>query len=269
MRPWRLQFDLILILGVALLGAAGVDFFQWRQLAELRRQHDADARSLRELGEALRQRSLQQAPVATETLTPVGNDHAALLKSEATTQQLTQDLNEARANITQLQTQLAASSDEHAKALASADERHRKEQEDWQGRLDALQKDLDSAQAESQASRERVAALEAEKAKLRSDSGASSDHAAEIRRVAASLEDLDQRRETYLTSIMRRYRDITNQFRAMSGMLDSSHDPNSGGFNSEALARIQNAISLADDDLRQLNDLNSRARQLEKKLANL
>ena len=49
-------------------------------------------------------------------------------------------------------------------------------------------------------------------------------------------------------------------------MLDSSRGPNAGAFSGAALTRIQNAISLADDDLRQLNDLNAQARQLEEKL---
>jgi hypothetical protein len=33
-----------------------------------------------------------------------------------------------------------------------------------------------------------------------------------------------------------------------------------------ALTRIQNAVSSADEDLRQLSELNTQARQLEKKL---
>jgi hypothetical protein len=49
-------------------------------------------------------------------------------------------------------------------------------------------------------------------------------------------------------------------------MLDSSRGPNSSAFSGAALTRIQNAVSLADDDLRQLNDLNAQARQLEEKL---
>jgi hypothetical protein len=80
------------------------------------------------------------------------------------------------------------------------------------------------------------------------------------------LQDLDSRREAHLTSIMRRYRDITSQFRAMSGTLDSSRDPNSSALSAAALTRIQNATSAADEDLRQLSELNAQARQLEKKL---
>jgi DNA repair exonuclease SbcCD ATPase subunit len=267
MRPWRIRLDLILVLALALLGAGGVDFFQSRQLANLRSQHDADAKSLRELRETLHQYSLQHAAVAPEKLTPEGNDRAVLAQRDATIQQLTLDLTEARASITQLQSQLGVSTDQNAKELASAEEANRKREVELHGRLDALQKELDSVQAESQASRERVAALEAEKAKLLGDNPGGPDRTAAFRRVAASLQDLDQRRDVYLTSIMRRYRDITSQFRAMSGMLDSSRNPNTSTFNSEALTRIQDAISQADDDLRQLSDLNARARQLEKNLS--
>ena len=82
----------------------------------------------------------------------------------------------------------------------------------------------------------------------------------------ASLQSLERRRDGYLTSIIRRYRDVTSQFRAMSGMIDSARDGNSSAFNDAALLRIQNAISLADDDLRQLNELNAQISQLDKKL---
>ncbi len=159
-----------------------------------------------------------------------------------------------------------SSGEEREKALASVDERCQKEQADWQSQLDALKQELDSAQAELQASRQRLAALEADNAKLKSDSSAGTARAAELTRVVADLQELESRRDAHLTSIMRRYRDVTSQFRAMSGMLDSSRDPNSSPFSDAALSRIQNAISAADDDLRQLSELNAQARQLEKKL---
>ena len=256
----------MLTLGVALVASVGMILRQSWRLAALQRQQAADLQSLRELQEALRQRELQKTPAEAEGPTPVGDYQAALAKRDATIEQLNRELSEAQANIMGLQAQLLNSSDEREKALASANERHQKEQEDWQSQLDALKQELDSAQAESQASRQRLAALEADNAKLRSDNSEGSARAAEFARVVANLQDLDRRRDAYLTSIMRRYRDITSQFRAMSGMLDSSRDPNSSAFSDAALTRIQNAVSLADDDLRQLSELNAQARQLEKKL---
>ena len=266
MRLGRLRIALVLTLGVALVASVGMILRQSRRLAALQRQRAADLQSLRELQEALRQRELQKTPAEAESPTPPGDYQAALAKRNAAIEQLNRELSEAQANVMGLQAQLLNSNDEHEKALASANERHQKEQEDWQSQLDALKQELESAQAESQASRQRLATLEADNAKLRSDNSAASARGAEFARAIANLQDLDSRRDAYLTSIMRRYRDITSQFRAMSGMLGSSHDTNSSAFSDTALTRIQNAVSLADDDLRQLSELNAQARQLEKKL---
>jgi chromosome segregation ATPase len=265
-RLGRLEFALVLALGVALVASAGIILRQSRRLAALRRQQAADLQSLRELREALRQPELQKTPIEAEIPTPPGASQATLAKRDATIERLKGELSEAQATIKELQAQLSKSSDEREKGLASANELRQKEREDWQSQLDALKQELDSAQAESQASRQRLAALEADSAKLKSDNNEASARAAELGRAVANLQDLDHRRDAYLTSILRRYRDITSQFRAMSGMLDSSRDPNSGAFSAAALTRIQNAVSLADDDLRQLSELNAQARQLEQKL---
>jgi chromosome segregation ATPase len=266
MRLARLRIPLVLILGVAFVASVGMVVRRSRQLAECRRQRSADLQSLRELREALRQRDLQKAPAVAEGRTPGGENHAALAERDATIERLNRELSEAEANITQLQVQLSNSNDEHEKALASANERYQKDHEEWQSRLDALQQQVDSAEAELQASRQRITNLEATNTKLRSENSEGAARTAEFGRVVASLQDLDRRRDAYLTSIIRRYRDITSEFRAMSGMLDSGRDPNSNVFSGATLTRIQNTVSLADDDLRQLSDLNAQARELEKKL---
>jgi chromosome segregation ATPase len=267
MRILRLRTDLELTLGVVLVGALGLILHQYWQLASLRGQRDANLQSIRLLQEALRQHDQQQAPVPVEAPTPASDDRGTLARHAATIQQLNHELSEAHTSAAQFQAQLANSRDEREKALASAEERYRNQQADLETRLDALQQKLDSAEAESQASRQRIRALEADNTKLRNDGSEGSTRAAEFERVAASLQDLDRRRDTYLMSISRRYRDVTSQFRAMGGMLDSSRDASSSACSSEALGRIQNTVSQADDDLRQLNELNAQARQLEKKLA--
>jgi DNA repair exonuclease SbcCD ATPase subunit len=265
-RLGRLEFALVLTLGVALMTSVGVILrLSWR-LAALQRQRTADLQSLRGLQEALRQRDLQKAPAEAESPAPPGDNHAALAHRDATIEQLNRELSEAQANVMGLQAQLLNSSEEQEKALAGAEERRQKEQADWQSQLDALKQDLESAQAELQASRQRVANLIADNAKLGSDNSAASARTAGLARVITDLQDLDRRRDAHLTSLMRRYRDVTSQFRAMGGMLDSSHEPNSSAFSDAALTRIQNTVSLADDDLRQLSELNAQARELEKKL---
>jgi chromosome segregation ATPase len=263
---WRLA--LVVVLSLALLTSLTMVLRQSRQLADLRRQVESDQRALRDLREALRQHDLQRIPVDTEELNPPADQGAALARRRATIEQLHHELDDAHASMAQLQSQLTAYRDEREKALASVNESYRKERESWQSQLDGLKQQLESSEAESRALRQRTANLETENAKLKVATGETSGRAAEVTRTITNLQDLDRRRDLYLTSITRRYRDITNQFRAMSGMLDSSHDPNSSSFSGAALLRIQNDMSLAEDELLQLNDVNAQARQLEKKLMN-
>jgi chromosome segregation ATPase len=260
------RITLELVLGAALVASLAMNFRQARQIIAGRHEREADRQSLRALEETLHQRDLQQIPAQPANETPEASPQAALAKRDAALQRLDRELNEARSEIAQLQTQLQKSSDERDQELASAKESDKKAQDDLQRQLDELKQELDSAQAELQASRERVAALEQNNAKLRGDSSEASGRSADTARVVADLEDLNRRREAYLTSIIRRYRDLTSQFRAMGGMLDSGRDPNSSALSGAALTRIQNAVSATDDDLRQLSDLNARARDLEKKL---
>ncbi len=266
-QPARLRIAVGLILGVAFLALVGLIIRQSRQLAEYQRQQGRDQQALRELRETLRQHELQKSPAEAEARAPAGDLQAALAKRDKTIEELNRELNDARASIAQFQVQLANTSEEREKALAAANESRQKEQASWQSQIDSLKKEVDSAEAESEASRQRIAALEAENTKLRSSSGEGSARAAEVSRTLSDLQDLDRRRDSYLTSVMRRYRDISGQFHALSGMLDPSRDPSATTpISGAALIRIQNEISLADDDLRQLSELNAQGRQLEKKL---
>ncbi len=260
-----MRLAVVVVVGVACVAALVVIFRQSRQLANYRRRQEADLAEIHRLQETLRQREMEKAPA--ELPPAPENEHgAALAQRDAAIARLKKELSAAQDNIAQLQAQLLNAGDQRDKALAAAEERYRKEQAEWQSRLDALQQQVDSAEEEAKASRLRVADLEASNAKLASNASEGSSRAAEAGRVVASLQSLERRRDGYLTSIIRRYRDITSQFRAMSGMLDSARDGNSNAFNDAALLRIQNAISLADDDFRQLNELNAQISQLEKKL---
>ncbi len=265
MRLVCLRLAVVVVVGVAFVAALAVIFRQARQLATYRRQQSIDLTEIHRLQETLRQRELEKATV--ELPPPPGDEHGvALAQRDVTIARLKKELSAAQDNVAQLQAQLLKAGDQRDKALADTEERSRKEQAEWQSRLDALQQQVDSAEEEAKASRLRVADLEANNAKLANDASQGSSHAAETGRVVASLQSLERRRDAHLTAIIRRYRDITSQFRAMSGMLDSARDGNSNAFNDAALLRIQNAISLADDDFRQLNELNAQISQLEKKL---
>jgi len=266
MRPLGLRIIFELVLGAVVVASVIIILPQARQIAEYQRYQEADAQARRLLQEALRQKDLQKVPTAVAEETLPGTDHAGIAKREVVIERLDRELAETRSTITDLQTQLSASREQNAKAQASAEERLQKQQADAQAERDDLQKKLDAALAQSDIARQRVAALEADNAKLKTDTAAVTTQAADVSHIIASLQDLDRRRDVYLTSVLRRYRDITGEFRAMSSMLDTSHDPSSGACSGAVLSRIQSAVNSAEDDLRQLNELNARSQKLEKQL---
>jgi len=266
MRPLRTRITFEIVLGVVLAISLLVILHQSRRITECQRRQEAYAQSLSLLQEALRQKDLQRAsePVTEELPSPA--DRTRMAKKEVTIERLDRELAESRATVASLQTQLSAANDQYAKASLSADERLKKQQANTQAQLDDLQKKLDDAVTESGIAHQRVAALEADNATLKANEGGATAKAAEASRIVANLQDLDRRRDVYLTSILRRYRDITSEFRNMSSMLDTSHDPGSSACSGAVLGRIQNAVSSAEDDLRQLSELNARAQKLQKQL---
>jgi chromosome segregation ATPase len=264
---WRLQIAVVSGLGVALVAAGVLIFRQSRQIAEARRQRDAALQSLRESQEALRQSELRIAESTQERPAPESNGKTAIAKRDATIEQLTNELNTAKASITQLQVTLSASRNENAQALETSNQHFQEMKTDLQGRLDKLQQHLNSAQTEVQISRRHIADLQKANDELNASNNEGSARAAEREHILLSLQDLDRRRELYLTSIADRYRTLTNQFRTMSGMLASNRGQDSSSFSGPALDMIQNAISLTDNDLQHLGELNAKAYRLQKQLS--
>jgi chromosome segregation ATPase len=263
----RLHIAVVSGLGVALVAAGGVILHQSRKLAEVRQQRDATMQSLRESQEALRQSELRLASALQQAPKPSSDGKAAIAQRDATIQQITNELNAAKASITQLQKSLSASKGENEKALEASNQRYKEMQTELQTRLDQLQKELDSAQADLQSSRQRIASLQKANDQLLAANSEGSTRAAEREHILTSLQDLDRRREAYLRSIADRYRNLTNQFRTMSGMLASNRGQDSNTLSGPALDMIQNAISLTDNDLQHLSELNAKAFRLEKRLS--
>ncbi len=266
MRPLGMRITYELVLGAVLTASLVMILHQARRIAEYQRQQEADAQALRVLRETLRQRDLEKAPPPVAEEAPAGNDRAAIAKREAVIARLDRELAETHATVGDLQTQLSAAHDQNAKDLAGVEDRLQKQQADAQAQVEDMQKKLDAALAESDIAHQRLEALEADNAKLKADAAAVTTRAADVARIIASLQDLDSRRDVYLTSILRRYRDITGEFRAMGGMLDTNRNPNSGACSGAALSRIQSAVNSAEDDMRQLSELNARSQKLEKQL---
>lgn len=265
----RVNIAVVSSLGVALVAAIVVILHQSQKLAEVRKQRDSTLQSLQESRNALQQSQLRLASALHQPPRPATDFTVELKKRDATIQQLTGNLKAAQGSISQLQQDLSDSREENQKAAENSNQRYQEMQTRFQDRLDEVQKELNSAQADLQSSGQRIASLQKVNDHLQSQSSEGSRRAAEQEHLLNSLQDLDRRRESYLTTIANRYRNLTSQFRTMSGMMDSNRGRDSGGFNGQALDQIQNAISLTDNDLQHLSELNAKAFQLEKRLAKI
>jgi chromosome segregation ATPase len=267
MRSLRLRFIFELILGGILIVSLLMMRRQSRRIADYQRRQAEDTQAWRLLQKAQQKKEAQTPPPATSQETvPAAEEQADLAKREAVIERLDRELAETRATLTDLQSQLSSSNQQNAQAVADAEARLQKQQTDSQAQIDDLQKRLDAALTQADIARKRSAALEADNSKLKTDTAAATTQSSDVSHTIASLQDLESRREVYLTSILRRYRDITSEFRAMSSMLDTSHDGGSSACSGAVLSRIQNAVTSAEDDMRQLNELNARSQKLGKQL---
>lgn len=132
-------------------------------------------------------------------------------------------------------------------------------------RVDALTQQSARFEAAATARQSRIAEIEAANRDFRSKAEDASKRLARLRQLSDDLEDLSRRREAYLTNISGRYREATDLFRALSVRLESPRE-GSTPVTANDFSRIQNAISLADEDMRQLRGLSTRVSVLQKDL---
>ncbi|MEX2264271.1 MAG: hypothetical protein WD696_20120 [Bryobacteraceae bacterium] len=109
---------------------------------------------------------------------------------------------------------------------------------------------------------DRVVKLELANRALRDEKAGGFNRESELIKLSEQLQDNARRREVYLQNILSRYRDVTEQYRSLTARPDTVGGAQSSG----DVSRIQSAISMAEEDLRQLQSLNSQAMRLQKKL---
>jgi chromosome segregation ATPase len=118
---------------------------------------------------------------------------------------------------------------------------------------------------------ERLVALEAANKRATTDAGAAEQKSKELLKASDELQEIYRRRESYLNSLLSRYKEVTEQYRAFASILENRRGPEgTPGANisiaGPELSRIQNTLTLAEEDLRQLNALNAQALRIQKKL---
>ena len=264
----------IVIVCGAVAGAGNVIFWQARMISGLQAQLAGRANENAELQRRVDQLTharAGQAPALPKTAAPrlspsnAGTASAeALSAAEQRADRLRDSLAQANAEITRLQARvsdLQAQVDSAAadnRGLTAAAEASKKGQADAEQAVEAVR-------AELKANTARIAQLENSNARLKEETAAAKQSPAPAQQIIADLEGIFRRRETYLNNILRRYREITEQYRAMSGVMDSQRDRGAAAGAAE-ISRIQNSISLAEDDLKQITALNAQASRLERKL---
>jgi chromosome segregation ATPase len=126
--------------------------------------------------------------------------------------------------------------------------------------------------AELNAKNEQLAQLETANRKLTADAGVAGQKTSQTLKYSDELQEIYRRRESALNTLISRYKDVTEQYRAFASVLENRRGPEGAGgagisIAGPELARIQNTISMAEEDLRQLNTLNAQAIRVQKKLS--
>jgi len=175
------------------------------------------------------------------------------LQSELTTAQAA--VSELQARLQETETALARASQENQRLAAS--EQEIKEKLAGEKRL------LEAVQTELKTKTDRLVQTEASNLVLHKQNRELSDRLAATGRLLRELEEINRRRENYLAAIMRRYRELTEQLRTLAVRPEGGE---SRGLDAAEISRLQSAVAMAEEDLRQLGNLNSQAARLQRKL---
>jgi chromosome segregation ATPase len=264
----------LLLLAVAIASGIGV-LWQARVVREQLAQIGRQTRQNQDLrGELDQLRRAQPAPApaplppaATRAAQPnapaTGGDALAAAEQQAVRMrdalgQSSAEVARLQSRVSELQTGIENATEENRRLASAA--------EDLKRSLADANQTIETIRAELKSNSGRMAQIESANAKLKEEAAASGQSAAQFKQTSSDLEGLFRRREMYLNNILRRYREITEQYRAMSGVLDSRRDREAAPVRSTEIGRIQNAIALAEEDLKQIDALNAQASRLEKKL---
>jgi chromosome segregation ATPase len=126
---------------------------------------------------------------------------------------------------------------------------------------------IEAMEAEIKTKSDRVASLESDLRRARDANSAESRRNSQIAAILSSFDDVNRRRENILTSLQRRFRDLTDAYRALALRLDTQRDSQAPvQITSGEVSRMTNTVQSAEDDLRQLNTLNAEAQRLTRRL---
>ncbi|MGB9604294.1 MAG: hypothetical protein ACP5U2_02205 [Bryobacteraceae bacterium] len=123
---------------------------------------------------------------------------------------------------------------------------------------------LEALQAELKTKTDRLAQLETTNLLLHKQNRQAADESARLRKLLAEIEEINRRRENLLSGLLRRYRELADQLRNFATRPESQAGP--AAADSPELVRLQNTLVSAEEDLRQLSNLNAQAARLQREL---
>ena len=267
------------VIGVVVLGLAGVVVFRQagrisereQQISQLEQRNQQLKTQLERSSRAAPEQPVSQGtsprPRAGGGQGRNSTDVENLVASEREIQQLRDNLSQAHRDVARLETQVSDLEAENRR-LAADSQRLAGAAEDLKVNLAEANRIVASLRTEMQVNQDRVTQLVSENSRLLQDNTAGKQSAGELHKVATDLEEIFRRRQMYLNNILRRYKEVTEQYRSLSGVMDSRRDREAVPVSSAEISRIQNAISMAEEDLKQISALNTQAQRLEKKLPN-
>jgi len=146
-----------------------------------------------------------------------------------------------------------------SKRLTAAANEAREEADGLRRLNEAIEAELKSktARADAADNLTRHAQAEAGEAKQKLNSTAST---------LRELDNIARRRDSYLSNLLRKYRDVNDQLRSLSAQLDRYRDSNSAAGFAAELPRIQSLVQGAEDDLHQVQSLDAQAQRLTQRL---
>ncbi|MEZ5399621.1 MAG: hypothetical protein R2729_08115 [Bryobacteraceae bacterium] len=274
MKPWMVPLAALagLAVGYLLSRHPSLDAVRVEEAVRLEKEWSAQLRARLEKTEAelAEARAAAEEPAPSTVVAPGARRPAAGTDDAVTRNELVrmldeknQQLNADRATLAELREKLLTAEGQ-AVELRAEREKMAGDLRDIQERLDAATRLSQALRSEGQSRDARLAQVEEGSREMRRKASEADQRVARLAAVSGELEELTRQRESYISDILRRYRDATDQFRAFTLRVDASTDPAFQG--GTYLSRIQSAITQADEDLRQLRTLNARAARLQKQL---
>jgi chromosome segregation ATPase len=128
---------------------------------------------------------------------------------------------------------------------------------------------VEAMETELKTKTERIASQEADLRRAKDSNAAGARRTSQVASILSSFEELNRRRENTLASLQRRFRDLTDSYRALALRLDTQRDSQAPiQITSGEVSRISEAVQSAEDELRQINTMNAESQRLTRRLQN-